>query len=120
MVRNEENLSTVDVACTTLDLMVDSMPGMRAAYLKLDVQGFELVVLAGAQEFLKKCKYVQVEVSFSPAYAGGATSYEVISEMSGYDFECIEILDLLRNKTGVNEIIELDLLFRRNSDKSPK
>ena len=118
LVRNEENVSTVDVACTTLDLMGNSMPNMRTAYLKLDVQGFELTVLAGAQEFLKKCKYVQVEVSFSPAYAGGATSYEVMSAMNSCDFECIEILDLLRNKTSANEIIEADLLFRRNSGRS--
>ena len=39
--------------------------------------------------------------------------------MSSYDFECIEILDLLRNKTGSKEILELDLLFRRNSDRNP-
>ena len=118
LVRNEETVSSVDVACTTLDLMGDSMPSMRTAYLKLDVQGFELAVLAGAKEFLKKCKYVQVEVSFSPAYAGGATSYEVMSAMNSCDFECIEILDLLRNKTSANEIIEADLLFRRNSGRN--
>lgn len=118
LVRDEENVSTVDVACTTLDLMGDSMPNIRTAYLKLDVQGFELAVLAGAKEFLKKCKYVQVEVSFSLAYAGGATSYEVISSMNSCGFECIEILDLLRNKTSSNEIIEADLLFRRNAGRS--
>lgn len=106
-----ENLS---VECTTLDVISKAIPEVSAALLKLDVQGFELMVLAGAKNFLEKCLYVQIEVSFSPTYSGGAHAGEIILAMREYGFECIDILDLLRDKNGLHKIIEADLLFKRS------
>lgn len=103
----------VTVECITLDAIFHSVPEVNAAFLKLDVQGFELAVLAGARDFLKRCRFVQMEVSFSPAYANGAHAGEVILVMRDCGFECIGILDLLRKKDAGNRILEADLLFRR-------
>jgi hypothetical protein len=33
--------------------------------------------------------------------------------MRGYGFECIDILDILRDKNGSHKIIEADLLFKK-------
>ncbi|HDY85447.1 MAG TPA: FkbM family methyltransferase, partial [Methylophaga sp.] len=82
---------TVD--CTTLDSVARNYPEVTSAFLKLDVQGFELAVLAGSTIFLKQCLYVQIEVSFSPTYIGGAHAGEIILAMRQYGFECIDILD---------------------------
>lgn len=101
------------VKCTTLDHIASDYPKVNSAFLKLDVQGFELAVLAGATAFLKRCLYVQIEVSFSPTYINGAHADEIILAMRQYGFECIEILDLLRDKVKSNKIIEADLLFKR-------
>lgn len=105
-------LEQVTVECTSLDNVSLDLPQVNTAFLKLDVQGFELVVLAGARDFLQKCQFVQVEVSFSPAYAEGAHAGEIILAMRNYGFECIEILDLLRDK-NTQRVVEADLLFRR-------
>lgn len=102
------------VECTTLDVISKTVPKVSAAFLKLDVQGFELMVLSGAKSFLEKCLFVQIEVSFSPTYSGGAHAGEIILAMREYGFECIEILDLLRDKNGIPIIIEADLLFKRS------
>jgi len=56
---------------------------------------------------------VQIEVSFSPTYSGGAHAGEIILAMREYGFECIDILDLLRDKNGSHKIIEADLLFKK-------
>lgn len=103
----------IQVPCTTLDLVCAQMPEVKAAFLKLDVQGFELTVLAGAKDFLKRCSFVQIEISFSSAYTGGANADEIMLEMRKQGFECIEILDLLRSKGKLHQILEADLLFRR-------
>lgn len=102
------------VECTTLDDFSKTLPAVSNAFLKLDVQGFELMVLAGATAFLNKCRYVQIEVSFSPTYSGGAHAGEILLLMRDYGFECIEILDLLREKNG-GHLIEADILFKKIS-----
>ena len=114
--RNQDahlELDTIEVMCTSLDLVSMEMPEVKNAFLKLDVQGFELAVLAGAKSFLKNCRFVLIEVSLSPAYTGGAYADEIMLAMRSYGFECIQILDLLRRKSKFNEILEADLLFRR-------
>lgn len=105
-------VDSVEVECTTLNIVSKDITGLNSAFLKLDVQGFELAVLAGAESFLEKCLFVQIEVSFSPSYSGGAHAGEIILAMRGYGFECIDILDILRDKNGSHKIIEADLLFK--------
>lgn len=106
-------IDNVRVECTTLDIISRIIPEVNSAFLKLDIQGFELVALAGAENFLKNCLFVQIEVSFSPTYLGGAHAGEIILAMRGYGFECIDILDLLRDKNGSHRIIEADILFKK-------
>lgn len=117
----DSSIDSMTVACTTLDVISKLAPEVNSAFLKLDVQGFELVVLRGAEAFLDKCLFVLIEVSFSPTYSGGAHAGEIILAMRDYGFECIEILDLLRDKKSLHKIIEADLLFKkinRNSNES--
>lgn len=105
-------VDSMEVECTTLNMVHEGITGVNSAFLKLDVQGFELKVLAGASRFLEKCLFVQIEVSFSPSYSGGAHAGEIILAMRGYGFECVAILDILRDKKGTRNIIEADLLFK--------
>lgn len=55
------------VKTATLDKAIGSKP---VDFLKIDVQGAELMVLQGAEDVLKRCIAVQVEVSFVPLYEG--------------------------------------------------
>lgn len=61
--------------------------------LKIDVQGYERSVLAGAKEVLKFVDYVVMEVSFRPFYEGQASFRELNDVMYNCDFEfkgCLE------------------------------
>lgn len=105
------------VNCNTLDLVSKSFGQVNSAFLKIDVQGAELLVLGGSKEFLGKCKFVQVEVSLSTAYTGNALIEDVIATMRSSGFVCWEILDVLRKKAPEDlGILEMDLLFRRLDD----
>lgn len=109
----QEAQDSIQVQCTTLDEISKEIQWGTRAFLKLDVQGFELAVLAGAVDFLAHCRYVQIEVSFASSYCSGASADEVMRFMREQGFQCIEILDLLRNvQKGTHEITEVDLLFR--------
>jgi FkbM family methyltransferase len=62
--------SEVQVKMTTLDqLLVDLA---EVSLLKIDVQGYEKPLLAGAKQTLAKTKFVLVELNFMSQYDGGS------------------------------------------------
>ncbi|MGH8028408.1 MAG: FkbM family methyltransferase [Arenimonas sp.] len=61
-----------------LDSVIDEVcPAPARLYLKLDVQGFERQVLAGAQATLARVRVLQLEMSLTPMYAGAASFGEL-------------------------------------------
>jgi methyltransferase FkbM-like protein len=64
-----------------------------AAYLKADVQGHELEVLAGAERTLERTAAVELELSFVPLYEGQALAHAVMSWLyeRGFRLAAIEV-----------------------------
>jgi FkbM family methyltransferase len=58
----------------------------RHAYLKVDTQGFEHEVIAGAAAVLPGCAAVELELSLTPLYEGQLLIGEMIELMRGQDF----------------------------------
>ncbi len=85
-------LATEEVEIERLDDVAESYltPSSRA-FLKLDTQGFEKEVLAGAGNTLGQCVGLQVEMSFVPLYDGGVLVDEVISMMYDEGFRLVGI-----------------------------
>lgn len=56
---------------TTLDKIIETTDAWKKIdFLKLDVQGYELEVLAGASIALKSCEFVLMEASLIPVNSG--------------------------------------------------
>ena len=81
---------TVTVA--RLDDLIDEVatPESRI-FLKIDAQGFEKEVLAGAQQTLARCQGLQLELSFVPLYAGGMLIDEAISTAYRAGFQMVSV-----------------------------
>ena len=62
--------SEVEVKMTTLDRLLGNLP--EVSLLKIDVQGYEQAVLAGAKQTLAKTKFVLIELNFMSQYEGGS------------------------------------------------
>jgi FkbM family methyltransferase len=62
--------SEVEVPMTTLDRLLVDLP--EVSLLKIDVQGYEKPVLAGAKQTLAKTKFLLIELNFMPQYDGGS------------------------------------------------
>ncbi|MEU5695936.1 FkbM family methyltransferase [Actinosynnema sp. NPDC020468] len=72
---------------TTVDKLVGELrlPAERTL-LKVDVQGYEAHVLAGAQRSLKSLAAVQLELSLVELYQGQLLMDELVDALAGHDF----------------------------------
>jgi FkbM family methyltransferase len=91
----------------TLDDVASSMNG-KALFLKIDVQGAELDVLAGGAETLARASLVQLEVALLPYNTGAPTILEVLSFMDARGMVAFDI----SGETRLQEhLVQIDLLF---------
>jgi len=67
--------SEVEVKMTTLDQLLGDV--LEVSILKIDVQGYERPVLAGAKRTLAKTKFLLIELNFMPQYEGGSWLGEI-------------------------------------------
>jgi FkbM family methyltransferase len=101
---------TIDVPLATLDSMFAAGSVRGPILLKIDVQGYEDRVIAGASELLKQVRWVMMEVSFARLYQGELSFDAVVSMMKAEGFRFIRPLNFhVSDVTG--EIIEMDALF---------
>jgi FkbM family methyltransferase len=84
---------------------------LQGPYLmKVDVQGAELDVLAGAQQTLKESEAVVLEVSLFEFMKGAPEFYDVISYMKNHDFVAYDIV-LGWNRPLDNALGQVDIVF---------
>jgi len=68
------------------------LPDARGVFLKIDTQGFEATVLAGASEVLARCRAVQLELSLVPLYEGQQLWQHFLGEFAAKGFELWALL----------------------------
>jgi FkbM family methyltransferase len=81
-------------------------------YLKLDVQGFELEVLKGAESCLPSVECVQAELSFVPLYEDAPTYLEVIEELRSHGYR-LAGLEEGHDDVRTGEMLQSDGIFVR-------
>ena len=84
------------------------------AWLKLDVQGFESSVLAGATDTLKISQVVQCELSLQSLYEGQSHYLEILSTLESSGFTPVAFLPGFAD--GVTaEFLQVDVISRRSN-----
>jgi FkbM family methyltransferase len=91
----------------------------RNIFLKLDVQGYEPQVLAGATQLLAHTLVVQLEMSLVPLYEGELLMPEICAAMAHSGFELCDFEPSFRNPV-TGRLLQIDGIFTRPSfDPSP-
>lgn len=105
------------VPITRLDSIIDNYCGTQQnILLKIDTQGYEMSVLAGAEMTIGKIQALQIEMSFVPLYKGQALFQEVYAWLANKGFQMVDIDPMFINsETG--EMLQADGFFRAPSVK---
>lgn len=101
--------TVVTSSTTTLDsLIAEALPEARAIFLKLDIQGAELMVLEGGANTLARCAAVQLEVALLPYNAGAPLLADVVAYMATRGLLVTEVAGFSR--PGAH-LVQIDLVF---------
>ena len=99
-----------EVGVVTLDTWAASRQSDGIVALKLDVQGYELHVLQGAEEILKRARVVMLEAPLLQTYSGAASFAALHSFMAAAGFRLANAhASTIDPATG--DALELDVLF---------
>lgn len=98
-------MDTLDRVCAR-----EPLPGPH--FLKLDVQGYELEVLRGAEKTLQNTDAVMAEVSLIEYNRNQPLLDEVVAFLSGRGFVVYDILTMMR-RDGDQALFQSDFLFVR-------
>ena len=105
-----------EVPVVTID-SVCAERGLAGPYLvKVDVQGAELQVLAGAQRTLAETEVVILEVTLFGTMIGGPQIYDVISRMKEWGFVAYDVFGFLYRPLD-NALCQVDILFVQESGR---
>jgi FkbM family methyltransferase len=96
----------------------------RIDFLKIDVQGMELVVLQNGREKLQDCSVVQIEMPFVRLYKGQPNFGDLDAELSRQGFMVHGFASLKRLpiapyavggvSAGINQLVDFDMIYIRD------
>jgi FkbM family methyltransferase len=92
-----------------------ALPYLRAdtiSLVKIDTQGYEEQVLAGAGEVLARAAGVQIELSLLPLYAGQPSFRETVSRLEDMGFQLWAVWPAFTDPRS-GRMLQLDALFFR-------
>jgi FkbM family methyltransferase len=111
---NENNLGQVRVEKIEIvrldDFLIDNQD--RIGIMKIDVQGYEMDVLRGAEMTLKRTDIVVLEANNHDGYKGSAKYYEIDSYLRDHNFTLYNIFPSIVDN---GKLKEWDMIYLNNS-----
>ena len=107
------------VPTVTLDSLCEDRKASGPYLMKIDVQGAELDVLAGAKKVLNDTEYLILEVSLFGFFEGGPQFYDIVRYMKSCGFVVYDIFGLQYRPLD-NALSQVDMVFVRDESQYRK
>jgi FkbM family methyltransferase len=111
--QNQQDMEEVEIRILDAIYASDNLP--IPDVIKLDVQGFELEVLKGSMNLLKKSKYLVIELSFRQFYREQPYLWEIIKLLEENKYIMVGKGFEWRYHENPSEILQMDAIFK-NTD----
>jgi FkbM family methyltransferase len=103
----------ITVPVVTIDAQVASR-NLRPPYLiKLDTHGFEMPILAGAEQTLKQANVLVIEAYNFDIAPSAVRFAELCARLEARGFRCVDLFDVMYRPTD-NALWQMDLIFIRS------
>ena len=112
--KNYSVIEKRDIKVSTLDEIFLNEKISHPILIKMDVQGYELEVLKGAKNLLKKTDYLLLEVSENEMYQNQPTEKIIIEYLKELNFEIFKANNWLSIKN--TNFKQRDILFYKNNE----
>ena len=109
-----KQVSTIQVPIRRLDDALRNVPWQRPALLKLDLQGFELEALRGAEDLLARIDFILVEAAFQEVYQGEPLFNDIHAFLASRRFSLVRPISFGQEPNG--DILHTDALFKRSAE----
>jgi FkbM family methyltransferase len=109
---NTEVVATQKIDVSTIDVQMKSLQADHP-FLKIDTQGFEKEVLAGAKDTLRKCVGLLLELPVENLYDNVWGFSEAVAYAESLGFLPAQILPVSPRRNDRVSALEFDCLFRR-------
>ncbi|MEO0481031.1 MAG: FkbM family methyltransferase [Planctomycetota bacterium] len=109
---DEEGQERTIVKVRRLDDLIARGEVPKPDMMKIDVQGFELQTLRGAEEALKSTELLIIEVNMFRFMPECPLAHEIIAHLAERGFVLYDLAATLRRPTG-NDLGQMDLVFAR-------
>ena len=102
----------INIQVKTLDQVFSGQPFSGPVFMKMDVQGFEMHVLHGAESMLKNVAVIMLEVLFENLYEGQSSLQDMMNYLSQRGFRFLEFMDE-RRLPPLGKLVYADAVFVR-------
>jgi FkbM family methyltransferase len=103
-----------EIQVARLDDLVKEQQLSLPNFVKIDVQGFENLVLIGGENTIRHAQYCMLEMSLLPLYEGSPLFDDLYQMMKNFGFAFKGVLDQIVGKSG--QILQIDCIFENNTN----
>ncbi|MEM1276321.1 MAG: FkbM family methyltransferase [Pseudomonadota bacterium] len=109
-----QEMGAVEVEVDRLDTLAEAyLKPDDKVFLKIDVQGFETEVIAGADRLLKRAVGLQIELALAEVYEGEASYLDLLARLDQYGLRAVYFFPVIMKRRMVPEDQMDAILLRR-------
>ena len=109
-----DNRRPITLPCRTLDSVIEENNLPVPQFLKIDTQGSELDIMAGAKRVMGKADLVYLECPIIEYNKGSPNIFDYLMSMSSYGYIPTDVLEIHRSE---EVLLQIDVMFIKAETK---